>query len=309
MTDNFHNRALTVSQKIYKRLLRAYPKAHREAYGPAMAQLFHDQCRDAWSEARGLGVIKLWLRVLPDLVSTSIVERVAALNQRKFMTDKMISLVQPRAIFWKVFAIVFLLAVIYSVAVAFLVPETYASTAQITFRPGLNPLADSSAYNSHYFQKLCEVIQSPVILQPVINKLKLNDTWGKKYGVGKFKTSDTLGFLTNTVTVSRVGDMSLVDITVYSGDKMEAAQIANAIAESLRDYLSNTGGSDLWEVYKGFGITQTAVPGQVPVRPNKSFNIVLGAGFGILLAFAVGGIAALIVILTRKRTRKIPATA
>jgi hypothetical protein len=36
-----------VSEKIYRRLLRAYPKAHRAEYGPAMAQLFRDQCRDA----------------------------------------------------------------------------------------------------------------------------------------------------------------------------------------------------------------------------------------------------------------------
>lgn len=307
--DNFHNQTLTISQRIYKRLLRAYPKTHREEYGPAMAQLFRDQCRDAWNKARGLGVIKLWLRVLPDLVSSSIIERLAAINRRNFMTDKMISLMQPRAIFWKVFAVVFLLAVIYSVAVTFLVPETYASTAQISFKSGPNPPADSSAYNAHYFQRLCGIIQSPVVLDPVINKLKLNDIFGKKYGVGKFKTSDTLRFLTNMVTASRVGDTSLVDITVYSGDKMEAAQIANAIAESLRDYLINTGGSDLWERYKGFGTTQIAVPREVPVRPNKPLNITLGAISGILLALVTGGIAALIVILIRKRTRKISATA
>src|SRR5271170_7239386 len=107
MSKDFNNHTLTVSRKIYGRLLLAYPKAHREEYGPAMAQLFHDQCRDAWNEARGLGLVKLWLRVLPDLVKTSIIERFAALNKRKSMSDKMDAILQPRAVFWKVFAVVF----------------------------------------------------------------------------------------------------------------------------------------------------------------------------------------------------------
>src|ERR1035441_8636210 len=88
MSKKTNNRALAVSQKVYGWLLRAYPPAHREEYGPAMAQLFRDQGRDAWSESRGWGMIKLWLRVLPDLVNTSITERLAALNPRKSMSDK-----------------------------------------------------------------------------------------------------------------------------------------------------------------------------------------------------------------------------
>jgi len=88
MAKNFNSRALVVSQKIYGWLLRAYPKAHRAEYGPAMAQLFRDQCRDAWDESHAWGVAKLWLRELPDLVKTSIIERLAAINQRKSMPGK-----------------------------------------------------------------------------------------------------------------------------------------------------------------------------------------------------------------------------
>jgi hypothetical protein len=95
MAKNFNNRALAVSQKIYGRLLLAYPKAHREEYGPAMAQLFRDECRDAWNESQSWGVARLWLRVLPDLVKTSITERLAALNTKqntnKHMNKKLIA--------------------------------------------------------------------------------------------------------------------------------------------------------------------------------------------------------------------------
>src|ERR1019366_5810571 len=107
MSKKTNNRALAVSKKVYGWLLRAYPPAHREEYGPAMAQLFRDQGRDAWNESQGWGVTKLWLRVLPDLVKTSIIERFAALNKRKSMSDKMTALIQPRTAFLKVFTIVF----------------------------------------------------------------------------------------------------------------------------------------------------------------------------------------------------------
>ena len=90
------NQTLLRSQKTYERLLVAYPRSHREEYGPAMSQLFRDQCRDAWREARHWGLIRLWLRVLPDLIKTSIVERFSALNERKSMFDKLAALFRPR---------------------------------------------------------------------------------------------------------------------------------------------------------------------------------------------------------------------
>jgi polysaccharide biosynthesis transport protein len=176
--------------------------------------------------------------VLPDLVKTSIIERFAALSERKSMSDKMNTLIQPRAVFLKMFAVVFLLVLFYSVAVSFLLPETYASTAQIKVEQ--EDHVDPSAYDSHFLQTTFEIIQSQLILEPVIDKLNLNVMWGKKYGVGAFKTSETMGFLTNMMALSPVRNTSLVDITVYSGDKKEAAQIANAIAESFQDYLVKT---------------------------------------------------------------------
>jgi hypothetical protein len=78
-----------VSEKIYALLLHAFPKAHRERYGAAMAQLFRDQCRDAWAEAGNFGLLKLWLRALTDLAGSSIMERLAALKERKNMNDKL----------------------------------------------------------------------------------------------------------------------------------------------------------------------------------------------------------------------------
>lgn len=150
-----------------------------------MSQLFHDQCRDAWNEARGLGLAKLWLRILPDLVKTSIIEQFAALTERKSMSDKIAALIQPRAIFLRVFATVFLIILCCTVAVTFILPEAYASTAQIEVKQDWEQYA--GAPNPYFLQTAFEIIQSQLILEPVIDKLNLNAEWGKKYGVGTFK--------------------------------------------------------------------------------------------------------------------------
>jgi uncharacterized protein involved in exopolysaccharide biosynthesis len=233
MTTKLNNRALTVSHAIYERLLRAYPPAHRAEYGPAMAQLFRDQCRDAWNEARGWGVVKLWLRVLPDLVKTSIIERLAASTERKSMADKINSLVQPRLIFRKVFVAVFLITVLVAVTITYILPETYASTATIKVDSDL-PTAN---YDPYFIQTQFEIIQSQLVLQPAIDKLKLKDLWGRRYFNGeKLKDTETLELLKGRLGLSPVRGTKLVKITVYSEDKNEAALIANTVAESYQDY-------------------------------------------------------------------------
>ena len=52
MPDRTENKAVERSCRLFRRLLIAYPKAHREEYGAAILQLFRDQCRDAWATAR-----------------------------------------------------------------------------------------------------------------------------------------------------------------------------------------------------------------------------------------------------------------
>lgn len=76
---------ISVSEKIYRQLLRLYPQAHRRDYAEQMTQLFRDQCRDAWRAKRSAGIFKLWLRVLPDAVKTSVIEQIAAIERNQIM--------------------------------------------------------------------------------------------------------------------------------------------------------------------------------------------------------------------------------
>ncbi|MGC9396107.1 MAG: hypothetical protein ACP5J4_14790 [Anaerolineae bacterium] len=60
--------------KIYTMLLWLYPRAHRQDYGPLMAQLFRDQYREAYAQRHSRRVLVLWLRTLWDLGSTAVQE-------------------------------------------------------------------------------------------------------------------------------------------------------------------------------------------------------------------------------------------
>ena len=229
-------------QEIYGRLLLAYPRAHRTEYGAAMAQLFRDQCRDAWNDSGKWGLLKLWLRVLPDLVSTSILERLAAMKGKKSMNDKLANLfgfrAAPAMTFFRVFVAVFLLVVVTSVVITFILPEAYASTARIKVEQDTAATPSVTAgYNPYFLQTTFEIIESQVVLDPVIEKLKLNEKWGKKYNNGVvLKTADTLQLLQQRLALQPVRNTYLINVTAYSEDRNEAAQIANAVVESYGEY-------------------------------------------------------------------------
>jgi capsular exopolysaccharide synthesis family protein len=139
---------------------------------------------------------------------------------------------------------VFLITAIIATAVTFILPVSYSSTSQIKIEPdtstdipsmngmsGINP-----PYDPYFQQTELEILQGPEVLGKVIEKLNLNAVWGKKYGVDTFKTSETMEFLKHQISLAPVRNTTLVDITVYSSDKQEAANIANAIAKSYQDY-------------------------------------------------------------------------
>jgi len=131
--------------------------------------------------------------------------------------------------YWRVIRIrkaiiitVFLITAIIATAVTFILPEQYASTAKIKVEneggivPGMDtPMAGNSGYDPY-------------------------DVWGKKFNNGEpLKTTETLEMLKNQMVLSPVRNTKLITITVYSYDKKEAADVANAVAEAYKDYRLN----------------------------------------------------------------------
>jgi len=139
---------------------------------------------------------------------------------------------------------VFLITAIIATAVTFILPVSYSSTSQIKIEPdtgsdipSMNGMSTVNPTYDPYFQQTeLEILQGPEVLGKVIDKLNLNAVWGKKYGVDTFKTSETMEFLKHQISLAPVRNTTLVDITVYSSDKQEAANIANAIAKAYQDY-------------------------------------------------------------------------
>ncbi|PYM11766.1 MAG: hypothetical protein DME18_13145 [Verrucomicrobia bacterium] len=96
---------------------------------------------------------------------------------------------------------------------------------------------NSAQYDPFFMQAEFEKIRSKPILEKVIEKLNLNETWGKKTDSGgKLKTEETLQRLNKSLDVRQVPNTGLIDIRVKSDKPEEAARIANTIAEVYRDY-------------------------------------------------------------------------
>ena len=248
MRAPFEGKAVLVSLRCYQRLLAVYPKCHRRDYGLPMAQLFRDQCRDAWRESRSWGLVALWLRVLPDLVKTSFLEHLSAMKARKSMVEKISELTKinpsPLRTFFTVFIVVFLLVFVTSALVTFLLPESFRSTTRVkvdrnaatSAGPNESP-APSSVYDPYFLQTEFEVIQSEVVLGKVIETLDLNAEWGKRYAGGaKLKTPETMALLKSRLDLRPVRSTTLIEISVYGEERDEPAAIANAIAEAYREY-------------------------------------------------------------------------
>ena len=83
-------RAVTASLRVYRMLMRAYPKDVRERYGEEMVGCFSDACRDAVQSSgqRGLakGLAAVWLRTLPDLIFTAFKERSKMLTRNAYLS-------------------------------------------------------------------------------------------------------------------------------------------------------------------------------------------------------------------------------
>ncbi len=154
--------------------------------------------------------------------------------------------------YWRVIRIrkaiiitVFLITAIIATVVTFILPESYASTAKIKVErdvlnvPGMGntTTADSTGFDPYFIQTTFEIMQSEIVLSNVIATLDLNNKWGKKFNNGEpFKSTETMTLLKGVMNLNPVRNTKLIAITVYSDDPAEAADIANAEAESYRQY-------------------------------------------------------------------------
>ena len=83
--------SLSVSVRLYRALLVAYPKKFREHYETQMVQVFRDSFRYEYRRNGVSGVIDLWLHTCADLLVTALMERISERSQYMF---------SPKIILW-----------------------------------------------------------------------------------------------------------------------------------------------------------------------------------------------------------------
>ena len=133
---------------------------------------------------------------------------------------------------------VFLLVVLTTTLVTYMLPKFYQSYVRILVEKDVTDIdpfggmKNSGGYDPYFIQTQFELINSKEVLTKVIEAKDLNRAWAAKYGrEGQpLPTSETLVFLKRNIDLRQTRNTSLIEIRVSSEDKVEAAELANAIA-------------------------------------------------------------------------------
>lgn len=139
---------------------------------------------------------------------------------------------------------VFLLVVLTTAGVTMMLKPSFKSTVRIEVekeRKAVDPLGGAqtqTAYDPYFVATEFEKIMSTEVLNPVIEQLDLTNKWVKYYNPDSEQmkpdvaTQLTYLRLRDNLKVDQSRNTSLIEISVYSRDRDEAADIANAIADS-----------------------------------------------------------------------------
>jgi len=137
-----------------------------------------------------------------------------------------------------VLAVLFLV-VITGVAYTFTLPEIYAAQARIEVNQDtveIDPFKSASStrsYDPYFLRTQFEIIQSKPILNEVINRLNLQEVWGKSGE--KISKEVAYKILRSSLVVSQFRDTNLIALMAKREDPKEAARIANELASVYRD--------------------------------------------------------------------------
>jgi non-specific protein-tyrosine kinase len=174
-----------------------------------------------------------------------------------------------------------LVGFIVAAAITFTTTPLYESEAQIFVSTpastlDISALATGSSFSQQRVKSYAQIVNSPITLAPVIDRLNLK------------MTPTELGSM---ITASAPLDTVLISLTVTDTDANRAAKIANAVADQFGITVGDL------ELH-GIGVdspvkvstVKDAIPAGAPASPKKAINLALG----LLLGFGLGiGLASL----------------
>jgi len=137
---------------------------------------------------------------------------------------------------------VFLLVVITTTVVTYMLPETFMSYARIKVEKDTSDVALiggaalSGPPDPFFLQTEFEVIQSAKILYPVIEALSLDKEYAKRVKSDTpLPLKDTFEMMLRDVDVKQFRNTSILEVRAFAPTGPDAARLANAIAEEYRD--------------------------------------------------------------------------
>ena len=158
---------------------------------------------------------------------------------------------------------VFLLVLLTTTAVTFILPETYMSKARIEVgkdTPDIGSILQPQTplqYDPYFIQTEFEKIKSAPVLHKVIENLGLQTEWARRFGTDTLKIGEAYKILLGQIELRQSRNTSLIEILAYSDVKEEAMKIAKEIAEvyqshreTFRNQLADSGIKALTEEYQ-----------------------------------------------------------
>lgn len=180
---------------------------------------------------------------------------------------------------WLLIAVAVLLGTLGSAGITALIKPTYTATTQlfvsIQGSGSVTELNQGSLFTQERVQTYVETVTTPVVLEPVIDELNLNETPES---------------LAERVSAEAGSNTVLMSISVEDRSADAAAEIANAVGESLTDTVAEleTPNSDETSPVQ-IATVQPATEPTEPSSPRTPLNLGLGflVGLGLGLATAL----------------------
>ncbi|MBI3874649.1 MAG: polysaccharide biosynthesis tyrosine autokinase [Verrucomicrobia bacterium] len=136
---------------------------------------------------------------------------------------------------------VFLLVVLTTTLVTYWLPKTYMSSVSMDVKKDQTNITKLSGqqtvdvFDPYFIQTQFERIQSPKVLNEVIESLKLRERWAQRRGMAEpLNRLQAYEVLKRSIDPRQVRNTSIIEIRVYSDLKEESAAIANKIADVYR---------------------------------------------------------------------------
>ena len=152
---------------------------------------------------------------------------------------------------------VFFLCLVTSTLLIIWLPKQYTSTVQIEVQKDDPEVTFAEAHQSYisadpyFLTTQFKLIESQLILDNVITNLHLDQKLAQKNGEDHWTVDYTYKYLKSRVTVEQTRMTSLIEISVRSSESDLAATIANAIADSYKQFRL-----DSWKQSKNRGIAK-----------------------------------------------------